>query len=246
MRGQRARLRRLAASCGNAGWGWDDVLPYFRKQRGPLPRRRRALHGAGGEWRVERAAAALGHPRRLPRRGGSESAFRAATISTAATTRARLFRGQPAARRALERGARPSCKPVAGRANLTRGHRRAGRRGSSLEDGRVHRRRVSRARRRRARSRARAREVAARGRRDRLAAAPRSCPASATATLLRAARHSASCTTLPGVGENLQDHLQLRWSFKVSDVAHAQHASRNRWSARRDRRSSTRCGAAGR
>ena len=38
---------------GNAGWGWDDVLPYFTKSednyRGKTP-----LHGAGGEWKVAR------------------------------------------------------------------------------------------------------------------------------------------------------------------------------------------------
>ncbi|WP_127901383.1 GMC family oxidoreductase [Solirhodobacter olei] len=38
---------------GNTGWGWDDVLPFFRKSEdyfdGPSD-----LHGAGGEWRVER------------------------------------------------------------------------------------------------------------------------------------------------------------------------------------------------
>ena len=37
---------------GLTGWGWDDVLPYFRKSEdyveGPS-----ALHGAGGPWRVE-------------------------------------------------------------------------------------------------------------------------------------------------------------------------------------------------
>ncbi|MBY3021936.1 GMC family oxidoreductase [Rhizobium leguminosarum] len=38
---------------GNSGWGWDDVLPYFLKSednyRGQSP-----MHGAGGEWRVEK------------------------------------------------------------------------------------------------------------------------------------------------------------------------------------------------
>ena len=52
MRGQAADYdgwRQL----GLAGWGWDDVLPYFLRQEdhhGGLT----DLHGAGGEWRVER------------------------------------------------------------------------------------------------------------------------------------------------------------------------------------------------
>ena len=51
MRGQAAdydHWRQL----GNPGWGWDDVLPYFRRSEdhwgGDTP-----MHGAGGEWRVE-------------------------------------------------------------------------------------------------------------------------------------------------------------------------------------------------
>ncbi len=38
---------------GNAGWGWEDVLPYFLKSEdhhaGKSP-----LHGSGGEWKVAR------------------------------------------------------------------------------------------------------------------------------------------------------------------------------------------------
>jgi choline dehydrogenase-like flavoprotein len=39
---------------GLTGWGWEDVLPYFRQARGLRRRPRRSgLHGTGGEWRVE-------------------------------------------------------------------------------------------------------------------------------------------------------------------------------------------------
>lgn len=37
---------------GNTGWGWDDVLPYFKKSEDYYAGADE-LHGAGGEWRVE-------------------------------------------------------------------------------------------------------------------------------------------------------------------------------------------------
>ena len=52
MRGQAAdydHWRQL----GNIGWGWEDVLPYFRKSEDHWGGES-AMHGAGGEWRVER------------------------------------------------------------------------------------------------------------------------------------------------------------------------------------------------
>ena len=52
MRGQTAdydHWRQL----GNAGWGWDDVLPYFKRSEDHFDGGDDA-HGAGGEWRVER------------------------------------------------------------------------------------------------------------------------------------------------------------------------------------------------
>ncbi|CAN7271984.1 GMC family oxidoreductase [Pararhizobium sp. LjRoot235] len=52
MRGQAADYDGWRQA-GNTGWGWDDVLPYFLKSednyRGKSP-----MHGAGGEWRVEK------------------------------------------------------------------------------------------------------------------------------------------------------------------------------------------------
>ncbi|HLX97499.1 MAG TPA: GMC family oxidoreductase N-terminal domain-containing protein, partial [Roseiarcus sp.] len=52
MRGQAADYdgwRQL----GLAGWGWDDVLPYFLRQEDHHAGMS-AFHGTGGEWRVER------------------------------------------------------------------------------------------------------------------------------------------------------------------------------------------------
>ena len=39
---------------GCTGWGWDDVLPLFRKSEDHY-RGANEMHGAGGEWRVEKA-----------------------------------------------------------------------------------------------------------------------------------------------------------------------------------------------
>ena len=51
MRGQ-ARDYDQWRQLGNAGWGWDDVLPYFKRSE-DYSHGADELHGAGGEWRVE-------------------------------------------------------------------------------------------------------------------------------------------------------------------------------------------------
>jgi choline dehydrogenase-like flavoprotein len=51
MRGQ-ARDYDLWRQKGCVGWGWDDVLPYFRKSEDYFAGADE-MHGAGGEWRVE-------------------------------------------------------------------------------------------------------------------------------------------------------------------------------------------------
>jgi choline dehydrogenase len=50
MRGQAADYERWR-QMGNAGWGWDDVLPYFIKSEDHHGGAS-ALHGSGGEWKV--------------------------------------------------------------------------------------------------------------------------------------------------------------------------------------------------
>jgi choline dehydrogenase len=51
MRGQAADYDQWRQA-GNRGWGWDDVLPYFKRSE-DYAHGADALHGAGGEWRVE-------------------------------------------------------------------------------------------------------------------------------------------------------------------------------------------------
>ncbi|HEX6111837.1 MAG TPA: GMC family oxidoreductase N-terminal domain-containing protein [Geminicoccaceae bacterium] len=51
MRGQRADYDQWRQA-GNRGWGWDDVLPYFKRSE-DYAHGAGEMHGAGGEWRVE-------------------------------------------------------------------------------------------------------------------------------------------------------------------------------------------------
>jgi choline dehydrogenase len=56
MRGQ-ARDYDTWRQLGNVGWSWDDVLPYFMKhedQHAMEPATFRGLHARGGEWRIEK------------------------------------------------------------------------------------------------------------------------------------------------------------------------------------------------
>jgi choline dehydrogenase len=52
MRGQSADYEHWR-SLGNTGWGWDDVLPYFKKTEDHY-RGASADHGANGEWHVDK------------------------------------------------------------------------------------------------------------------------------------------------------------------------------------------------
>jgi choline dehydrogenase len=53
MRGQ-ARDYDGWRQLGNTGWGWDDVLPYFIRSEDQAAIEPGEMHGTGGEWRVEK------------------------------------------------------------------------------------------------------------------------------------------------------------------------------------------------
>jgi choline dehydrogenase len=52
MRGQSQDYDGWARSCGDDAWRWDNVLPLFKHSEDSY-RGADAFHGAGGEWRVE-------------------------------------------------------------------------------------------------------------------------------------------------------------------------------------------------
>ncbi|MBT2132445.1 GMC family oxidoreductase [Aliiroseovarius lamellibrachiae] len=52
LRGQ-ARDYDIWRQMGNNGWGWDDVLPYFKKSEDHFAGAD-DMHGAGGEWKVRK------------------------------------------------------------------------------------------------------------------------------------------------------------------------------------------------
>lgn len=52
MRGQRQDYEDWAALSGDAAWSWDEVLPVFKRSE-DYHRGADEFHGAGGEWRVE-------------------------------------------------------------------------------------------------------------------------------------------------------------------------------------------------
>jgi choline dehydrogenase len=240
MRGQARDYDHWAALTGDAGWRWDACLPLFRVTRTTgadaftRARLRRELHGARRRVARRAPAPALGDPRRLRARRRSRPASRPPTTSTAATTRAWATSRSTSARRALERhqglpapghAERPTCRCGPVRTALAAaGAQRAGARWTAiprrgievLPHGGGAPVQCARARRgdpghRRGRHAA---DPAALGHRAGVAAAASTaCP---------------WCTTLPGVGENLQDHLQIRAVFGRRR-AHAQHAGQLLW-----------------
>ena len=210
MRGQAADYdgwRQL----GLSGWGWDDVLPIFRKHEDHFAGSS-TLHGAGGEWRVEEprihwpildavrdAAVEIGIPR-------------IEDFNTGDNLGAAYFQvNQKKGRRWS--AARGFLKPVLNRPNLDL------RTGVHVERVLIENGRATGV-------------VFTRGGKQTIARAGGAVILSAgsigTPQLLElsgvgapdklAAAGIGTRHALPGVGENLQDHLQIRPIYKVSNA----------------------------
>ena len=213
MRGQREDYDAWADAAGDDGWRWDAVLPLFKRSEDHY-RGASEFHGAGGEWRVEAQRLRWDILEAFVRavRAGRHSAHR--RLQPRRQLRRRLLRGEPAARRALERG---EGLPAADRGppELHAADERAGRDGSSSSDGRCTGVEY-RAGRRRARRASRREEVL-------LAAGAINSPQLLELSGIGRPDVLQACGipvvhALPGVGENLQDHLQLRMVAKVRNV----------------------------
>jgi choline dehydrogenase len=211
MRGQ-ARDNDHWRQLGLPGWAWDDVLPFFTRAE-DFHAGADALHGAGGEWRVD-----------VPRvRWDILDAFREAAAEVGIPKIDDFNRGDNHGcayfhvnqkRGVRWTAAKAFLRPAMNRPNLrvvTRAHatavRIAGGRATGVAFEREGGRFVAEA----------AGEVV-------LAAGaigtPQLLQLSGVGDPALLARHGiALARAAPGVGENLQDHLQIRCVFKVSGTA---------------------------
>ena len=211
MRGQKHDYDSWARATGDSGWSWDNVLPVFRQSEDHHAGASES-HGAGGEWRVEKqrlsweileawreAAAQAGIPKTADYNCGDNEGSGFFEVNQRrgvrwSTTKAFL---RPAMKR-------PNLKVVTG-AEVKR-LRVEDKRAVGVEfwhNGETHF------------VFTRVETVLAAG----AIGSPQilQCSGVGAGELLR--QHGIPLVhALPGVGENLQDHLQLRTAFKVKGV----------------------------
>ena len=222
MRGQ-ARDYDHWRQLGNPGWSWDDVLPYFKKSEDQAAVPVDDMHGAGGEWHVEH------------QRLGWDilDAFRAAAAEAGIPNSDDFNRGdnegcgrfhvnQRRGRRLSTAGA--FLKPARGRENLlvlTHAHAKAirfeGKRAIGLslqikgEDANVD---IS------------GELILAAG----AVNSPHLLQLSGIGAPTLLSQYGIPLIhALPGVGENLQDHLQVRCAYKVQGIATLNERANSLW-----------------
>ncbi|MBP2541969.1 MULTISPECIES: GMC family oxidoreductase [Agrobacterium tumefaciens complex] len=210
MRGQ-ARDYDLWRQLGCEGWGWNDILPYFLKSE-DFYRGKSDLHSAGGEWRVEKARVRWDVLDAFQRAAGEAGIPATDDFNRGDNEGAGYF---DVNQRAGWRWntAKAFLKPALGRKNLTvltKAHVKR----LIIEEGRVtgvefHHDGVLK------KMRARRETVLSAG----AIGSPHILELSGVGRgdVLQAAGID-TVAEVQGVGENLQDHLQLRMVYKVSGV----------------------------
>jgi choline dehydrogenase len=214
MRGQ-ARDYDLWRQMGNPGWSWDEVLPYFKRHEDQWALEPSAFDGAharGGEWRVEEprihweildafrdAAAEAGIPKITDFNKGNNEGCAYFHVNQRAGVRWNTAKG--------------FLRPALQRSNLTLATK------AMVERLIVENKRVAGLE----FSRDGVRLTAAANREVILAAgsigSPQILQLSGIGPGWLLQKHSITVQhELKGVGENLQDHLQIRCAFKVSGV----------------------------
>jgi choline dehydrogenase len=211
MRGQKRDYDEWAALTGDSGWAWDSVLPLFRRSEDHW-RGANEAHGAGGEWRVEQ--------QRLE--WEILNAFRAAMVETGIPRTEDFNGGDNEGAGKFEvnqrRGVRLNTSkaflhPIAHRKNLTVVTN------AQVSRLRLHNKRVAGVEFERGGETqfadARIETVMAAG----SIGTTQILQLSGIGPAALLQQHGiAVAHELPGVGENLQDHLQLRMGFKVQNV----------------------------
>jgi choline dehydrogenase len=225
MRGQCSDYDRWAELTGDASWRWENVLPLFKRSEDHY-RGANELHGAGGEWRVEKqrlswkvldafrdAAEQVGIPKVDDFNGGDNTGSSYFEVNQRRGIRLNT--------------AKAFLRPAAQRSNLTimTGCHVERLLIEDSEQGKVCRG---------VQFTGGGRTFTALARRETLLAAgaigsPHILQLSGVGRADQLHRHGITpLVDSPGVGENLQDHLQLRMVFKVSGVP-TLNTSANNW-----------------
>jgi choline dehydrogenase len=208
IRGQREDFDHWAA-LGNAGWGFDDVLPYFIKSEGNV-RGADALHGAHGPLKVSdigakhplieafiEGAQQIGVPRTDDFNGARQEGAGYFQLNThrgwrVSTAKAYLGAARRRPNLQIETGAHASAVLMQGKQAVGVRYRQGGATKLAHCQGEV---------------------LLAAG----AIQSPQLLQLSGIGPAPLLARHGiAVIADLPGVGENLQDHLQLRLSFECT------------------------------
>jgi choline dehydrogenase len=222
LRGQQRDYDEWARLTGDPGWSWGSVLPVFKRSE-KSHRGADAFHGAGGEWRVERQRLSW----------EILDAFREAMVQAGIPRTDDFNRGDNHGAGFFEvnqrRGVRWSAakgflEPVMHRPNLTvvtdalvNRVRFDGRRATGVELVRGGETELAAAR---------VETILAAG----AIGSPQILQLSGVGAGALLQQHGiAVAHDLPGVGENLQDHLQLRTAFKVRNAVTLNQRANSLW-----------------